>query len=171
MLGAKHVSLVLCPLQIPHGGAWNRNRATAVTGRRLAWVVSRPWIYVVFFSYSWQIQELSRKWSTTFSFHSFSNLSFTVVLSFDAVLLKILENPIAVNKYIISYNGWKRTSMLSMLSCRIYLSSLLVYCILYMSFITTLFSGNVCYNEIFVPLQRGNFHSLLLDQDFPPIET
>jgi len=60
VLGAKRVSLSFCTLQIPHGGAWNRTWATAITGRRLSWVVPRPWIYVVFFSYSWQVQELSR---------------------------------------------------------------------------------------------------------------
>jgi len=42
VLGAKHVALSLCPPQIPHGGAWNRTRATDGTGRRLALVVSRP---------------------------------------------------------------------------------------------------------------------------------
>ena len=35
----------------------------------------------------------------------------------------------------------------------------------------TFFFGNVCCIEIFIPLQRGSFHNLSLDQDFPPIKT
>jgi hypothetical protein len=42
-LGEKRVPVSLCPPQIPHELTWARNRAPAVTGRRLtAWATVRP---------------------------------------------------------------------------------------------------------------------------------